>query len=446
MESRLRRLHNHRSPRNVGMHFLDTLTLIVSFIIAVLVRCMLFELKRLGASLTLRQQSVSPSLLHSSPAHLPRARLSGSPIHPRTYSIADPRHSSYGYLSTRPYGTAVMIKQAVNSHNAAIPPPSPTVASKPKQQSLGASFARNAPAQNSAPRPLMSNTKQNGAGRSGLGHFALGTKRTASGLAKSLGSQEDTFSYPTLHSSGVEKENYGSTTRTAASRTNSTGLATALFDEDDFDSDVDLDMEDPATKGTVRYPSLPQVTSSDSKDSGYQSRPDTAQHRPEPDSSQQIPWSSSPIEHFKTPQKPQPTQPKSRRAFLPWSQNQKAATSQQDRIEEHDEEVSRPKKRQTVMPKTESASTPNTKNQYLWNTTASALKQQQKNLREANKKKESEAVSMEDLKDAAKKRKKQAVARLFLSEEQQHVLNLVTEGKKSVFFTGSAGMSCGPAP
>lgn len=438
---RVRPLHNHRSPRNVGMNILDTLTLIVSFLVALLACCMLLELKRLGASLKLLQPRGSPSFLpHPSPAHLPRTRLSISPLKPRTSSTAATRQSSYGYLTTRPDSTLTMLKQAVNSHNAAVPPPSPTVASR--QQSLGHSFARNAPTHSSAPRPLMSNTKQNGAGRPGLGNFALGTKRTATGLAKSLSSQEDPFSYPNLQSSGIEKENYVSNTRTAAPRTNSTGLATALFDEDDFDSDVDLDVEDPATKGTVRYPSLPQVASSESRDSGYLSRPDTAQSRPEPDSSQQIPWSSSPIEHFKTPQKPQPAQPKARRAFLPWSQNQQAAVSQraEDWIEGDEEEAVRPKKRQTIAPKPEPVSTPASKSQYLWNTTASALKQQQKNLREQNKKKEAEAVSVDDLKDAAKKKRKNAVARLFLSEEQQHVLNLVTEQKKSVFFTGSAGM------
>ncbi len=37
------------------------------------------------------------------------------------------------------------------------------------------------------------------------------------------------------------------------------------------------------------------------------------------------------------------------------------------------------------------------------------------------------------------KKKKNTVHRIFLSEEQQNVLNLVTEYKKSVFFTGSAG-------
>ena len=39
-----------------------------------------------------------------------------------------------------------------------------------------------------------------------------------------------------------------------------------------------------------------------------------------------------------------------------------------------------------------------------------------------------------------KKKKKNTIHKIFLSEEQQNVLNLVTEYKKSVFFTGSAGI------
>jgi ATP-dependent DNA helicase PIF1 len=49
---------------------------------------------------------------------------------------------------------------------------------------------------------------------------------------------------------------------------------------------------------------------------------------------------------------------------------------------------------------------------------------------------------VDDLQEAMKKKKRtNTVHRIFLSEEQQNVLNLVTEYKKSVFFTGSAGKS-----
>jgi ATP-dependent DNA helicase PIF1 len=47
------------------------------------------------------------------------------------------------------------------------------------------------------------------------------------------------------------------------------------------------------------------------------------------------------------------------------------------------------------------------------------------------------------MKEAIKKKKKNTIHKIFLSEEQQNVLNLVAEYKKSVFFTGSAGMWTG---
>jgi ATP-dependent DNA helicase PIF1 len=45
----------------------------------------------------------------------------------------------------------------------------------------------------------------------------------------------------------------------------------------------------------------------------------------------------------------------------------------------------------------------------------------------------------DELKKAIEQRKKDTVHRIFLSEEQKHILNLVVNEGKSVFFTGSAG-------
>jgi ATP-dependent DNA helicase PIF1 len=89
-------------------------------------------------------------------------------------------------------------------------------------------------------------------------------------------------------------------------------------------------------------------------------------------------------------------------------------------------------------------STPLSKNtskvDYPWNTSASAVKEQQKQLRQANKKlvKAHEATEVGKTAAVAAKKKNQ-IHRVFLSEEQKHVLDLVAEDKKSVFFTGSAG-------
>jgi ATP-dependent DNA helicase PIF1 len=91
---------------------------------------------------------------------------------------------------------------------------------------------------------------------------------------------------------------------------------------------------------------------------------------------------------------------------------------------------------------TESEPTPLTKNTstYPWNTTASAVKAQQKKLREVkrNLTKAEETTENDKITTNSSKTKKQ-LYKIFLSDEQNQVLNLVVEQKKSVFFTGSAG-------
>lgn len=74
---------------------------------------------------------------------------------------------------------------------------------------------------------------------------------------------------------------------------------------------------------------------------------------------------------------------------------------------------------------------------YPWNTTASAVKQQQKELRQVQRKVKN--LEGDEIAKSNQKKKKQTVAKVFLSEEQRSVLDLVSEKGKSVFFTGSAG-------
>ncbi|KAF1849288.1 uncharacterized protein K460DRAFT_245076, partial [Cucurbitaria berberidis CBS 394.84] len=332
-----------------------------------------------------------------------------------------------------------MFKQAVQvAAVASTSPSNPTY----KQSSLGDTFGRTDSTQSQTTRPLASGTKHNSAGTyRPPGQVTHGIKRTSGGLVKSLSSQEDNFDYPTLNIGGMGKENDLPTTFHTSSKTNSTNLVSALFDENDFDSDVDLEVEDPATKGTVAYPTLPRVAPTASIDSRSRSRAPTAHAKLEPNSSQPIPWSSSPLEHLKTP--PKPSVVKTKRRALPWDQNQKAQAKHEmeDQIES-EEETARPKKRKSVEV-AQAASTPapkESKSDYQWNTTASALKLQQKNFREKSKAQSKVGQGTEDdVKEAIKKKKKNTVHRIFLSEEQQNVLNLVTEYKKSVFFTGSAG-------
>lgn len=80
------------------------------------------------------------------------------------------------------------------------------------------------------------------------------------------------------------------------------------------------------------------------------------------------------------------------------------------------------------------------KSQYPWNTTASAVKEQQRQHREQNKKHMKKIDGDDGSTHPTKmKSRKDDMAKIFLSDEQKHVLALVIEHKKSVFFTGSAG-------
>ncbi|KAF2451821.1 hypothetical protein P171DRAFT_12427 [Karstenula rhodostoma CBS 690.94] len=389
---------------------------------------MLVALFRLGASL--RFTSVKTSL----PSRLP-------------YRPA-PRRSQparIGYLASRPLSTAgTMLKAAVKNHSAAAPPQTPTLATQQKQQSIAGAFKSSQGAQRpNGTRPLSTlsgNVPTHNPERRNSGH-AHGIKRTSSGLAKALGSQEDAFGYPSLSISDFENDLPSSFHNKTTDQ--SVPLSAVFFDENDFDSDIDLDVEDPATKTTVQYPTVPRTSTADS---AYHSTTTRTTPRPkqEPRSSQPIPWSSSPPEHFKTPPKPQQVPAPTKRRTLPWLQNgSKAKTEAIEEEMQEEQETVRPKKRRSTEATVTATPAPKTsKPDYPWNTTQSAIKQQQKTLREAHKKAVAAKVNDatdEDVKAAIKRKKKATLHRIFLSEEQQNVLNMVVESKKSVFFTGSAG-------
>ena len=75
---------------------------------------------------------------------------------------------------------------------------------------------------------------------------------------------------------------------------------------------------------------------------------------------------------------------------------------------------------------------------FPWNKTASAVKEEQKRLRQGHRKLVKD-IEGSDVAKPHTKRKREALPRVFLSDEQRSVLNLVAEQQKSVFFTGSAG-------
>ena len=230
---------------------------------------------------------------------------------------------------------------------------------------------------------------------------------------------------------------------------------TVFFDENDFEDDADviLDADEPMSRQTssstlVGYPALPNHDSSTSEIlyPELPTAPAQSALRKPPASSQPLPWSSSPLEH-KLPPARKPVVAKRRK--LPWLDTQiergeqlasrSIQASELNRMgSQHANEYSRGAEQEssrssfTPLPKDK----PN--NHYPWNKTASAVKEEQKRLRLGHKKhvKDNEADPGFAVASTSKKK---SVPRVFLSTEQEHVLNLVAEQKKSVFFTGSAG-------
>ena len=221
-----------------------------------------------------------------------------------------------------------------------------------------------------------------------------------------------------------------------------------FFDENDFDDDnaIDLDEEEvPSTKE--------RQSPAGSARASLQSHQKKAQPKT-PASSAPFPWSSSPLAHFAMPP-PQPSAPKTssignatvtKRRILPWLTDQLVG-GQDDRTQDNGPLVNARESiaRQAGGRSDQAAEsfTPLPKDKpdspYSWDKTASAVKKEQKRLRQEHKSlvRNNEGGILGESK--AKTKKKESVARVFLSDEQKSVLDLVTEKNKSVFFTGSAG-------
>ncbi|THW41213.1 hypothetical protein D6D21_06400 [Aureobasidium pullulans] len=389
-----------------------------------------------------RQHLEAPAQAHS-------AAIVRSHLNPRSFSSHDNRLRSHNN----------MLSAAVNRHKAS------NATAKPLDQ-LFSSSPPPPPQQQSQKSSVLSTASRNSKSINGL-------KRTHSGLAKTFGTPAsfDDATQPVVCA--------------VPEVTNS-----EYFDADDFDDDFDLDdliVEEPKakkpapkssiSKNSIQYPVLPKITAAQSSpfyptlprrqvhdsgtgnDSGYISGEHT-QEQPATDdfgSSAPLPWSSSPTEHFNPPPNassirrfaynsnngpaaprvpptsaPVKTEPAaaSKRRTLPW-------LKQEPTQSEQDMKTIPPSKRRVV------DATPvqtSKKSALPWNTTASAIKEQKTSLREINKKKmKLNEPSDEVIQKAKSKSRKNAVARVFLSDEQQHVLDLISEKKKAVFFTGAAG-------
>ena len=248
--------------------------------------------------------------------------------------------------------------------------------------------------------------------------------------------------------------------------------ANVAFDENDFEDDSNIDLEEEfsappvgqqssASSDDILYPTLPTTSTSDQ--TLYPTLPSAKSATNEaPPSSVPVPWSSSPPTHFQKPPLPAPkpanAAQSSKRRTLPWLEADNKLSQEQDqpvkmqqwRFREDDEppkngipdfvqDIIRDKAYKKSL---ENGGTPKSKHQsdspYVWNQTASAMKQEQKKLRQGNKKIYKDGNRIVE-KNASKKKRREALPRVFLSDEQKQVLELVAEKKKSVFFTGSAG-------
>ena len=243
---------------------------------------------------------------------------------------------------------------------------------------------------------------------------------------------------------------------------------TVFFDENDFVDDKDLDLDSdssvdptqtcttcPSTKTDITYPSpTPDVI--------YPTLPDTLVQTPTipnpPASSVPIPWSSSPP-HHKLPvaeavapaTSVAPRANIGKRRTIPW-----LGDKSEDRDEYQTDEANCALEQRTSAAKVQkileaqqkrkaanagNSFTPLPKDKpdilYPWNKTASAVKKEQKVLRQGNRKLVRDVEV--DAPANVTSTKAKILPGVFLSDEQRKVSTLVAEGKKSVFFTGSAG-------
>lgn len=295
-------------------------------------------------------------------------------------------------------------------------------------------------------------------------------KRSARQMSSGLGLSESTKSSmkPTANAESVVSKLHES----------------VFWDENDFVDDNDLDLDEEEPPKFIQYPHFPtgsatsshaDTTENNAAAPVYPSLPiQVGSPRKGTVSSGSVPfpWSSSPEHHKALPnthsieqdpteveaigneiqEKENSTPQAAKRRTLPWlkedtakerskgmpdsvkqiidSRKQKQSRLEKSRVQAH----SRGAEPFTPLPKNSNDAV------HPWNQTASALKEEQKKHRQkANQgKKLTKSVEEQDGL-VIKKQRNKAVARVFLSDEQKKVLDLVVEGKKSVFFTGSAG-------
>ncbi|KFY26613.1 hypothetical protein V493_03980 [Pseudogymnoascus sp. VKM F-4281 (FW-2241)] len=263
------------------------------------------------------------------------------------------------------------------------------------------------------------------------------------------------------------------------------------FDFDDFDDDseLDLEVEYPLALPPLSAPRQPLASMSPNNTNFPASMPPpklsaTPQHLANPSSSA-IPWSSSPQAHLAPPpgagakrssfQEPEPvvnlisSEPSidanprpAKRRTTPWAQREaeKKEAEPQQREQaasgakcfrcqgygHYSGSCTRKGPRENPNQPDDDLFTPLPKEKSLpWNTTASGIKDKRGAFKEHQKtmKMKREHTSITEMFKTSTKGSSKTTTEnpgnIFLSSEQSNVLELVTQQKKSVFFTGSAG-------
>lgn len=200
------------------------------------------------------------------------------------------------------------------------------------------------------------------------------------------------------------------------------------FHEDDFSDDADLDLDFGPVSALPRVP---------------QAVPNKHDDPPPASNTSVLSWSQSSPSHLQPPQpravppppppkfakraspvddEPAPKAAKKSKRELPWPK--RSAQKEEDLDERYGAAAATPAAK--------------TKGPMLWNTTASAVKAQKKQLKTQSKESVKPETSLEDMHEAVKSHTKKAAA-IVLSNEQRHVKSLVVDKGQSVFFTGPAG-------
>ena len=218
-----------------------------------------------------------------------------------------------------------------------------------------------------------------------------------------------------------------------------------FFDENDFDDDKNIDLDDDPQQVKETGLSVQQFRHVPSG-TNTATTPETLA------SSMPLPWSSSPLQHHQLPPPKlalDDVRPAKavKRGKLPWQgeeANQDLNTDlDRNSVRGPPEFVIKKmlsarnnKVHQIAEPKTE---TPGgkTDSPYPWKVTASAVKEEQRRLRQRQKRnvKDYDASVTQD----QPRKKIEVLPQVFLSDEQRSVLEMVVGKEKSVFFTGSAG-------